>query len=374
MPSPGWGLRIGIVVLMAACAALAGRPATAELLRLPWPDADAIDGIPGESVRFPSHSPFSPIDIGTGAERDPPTEAVGTLFLPPEASAARPVPAVVILHGSGGVQGVRELTYGRQFAAMGVAALVVDAFAARRDHATGFTARLLAITETMMLADAYAGLRFLAARPEIDGSRVALVGFSYGGMAAVFAAHAQIAAALAPDGQRFAAHAAFYAPCVARFDDTRATGAPVLMMMGGRDAITDRERCAETAADLRAGGAQVETVVFPEAFHQWDGGFTRPRMIGRNLSPCRLRVDANGRVHDLATGLPMTGPLARRAILALCVDDDGYMIGRDDDVRERSNAELGRFLAKALAVPADATPSDGQTGPGEALDAGGTGG
>lgn len=347
-------LKIGIAVLATAVAAAAGSPAMADLLRVPWPDADAIDEGRGEPVRFASHSPFTPVDVGAGPERDPPTEAVGTLFLPAGATAARPVAGVVILHGSGGVQNVRELTYGRQFAAMGVAALVVDAFAARRDRATRFTARLLAITETMLLADAFAGLRYLAARPEIDGDRIALVGFSYGGMAAVFAAHEQIAATLAPGGERFAAHAAFYAPCVARFADRRATGAPVLMLMGGRDAIIDRERCAEAAADLRAGGGHVESVVFPQAFHQWDGAFASPRTIGRNLAPCRLRVEPDGRVLDLATGLEMTGPLARRAILALCVDEDGYMIGRDDGVRERSNAILGRFLAKALAAPADA--------------------
>ena len=40
----------------------------------------------------------------------------------------------------------------------------------------------------------------------------------------------------------------------------------------------------------------------------------------------------------------MSGPILRRAILALCVDDEPYMIGADDAVRARSNRDLGHFL------------------------------
>ena len=104
--------------------------------------------------------------------------------------SAAPVPAVILLHGASGVRGAREQTYGRQLAAMGIAALVIDAFAPRRDMGRGFVERILNITETMLIADAYAGLRYLAARPEIDGERVVMMGFSYGGMASVVSAYA----------------------------------------------------------------------------------------------------------------------------------------------------------------------------------------
>jgi hypothetical protein len=55
-------------------------------------------------------------------------------------------------------------------------------------------------------------------------------------------------------------------------------------------------------------------------------------------------VEEDGGVRDLRTGLPMSGPILRRAILALCVDDTPYMIGADDAVRARSNRDLGHFL------------------------------
>jgi len=107
---------------------------------------------------------------------------------------------------------------------MGVAALVVDVFGARRDRGTEFIERLLNITETMMVADAYSGLRFLAGRPEIDPHRVVLIGFSYGAMATTFAVYVQIADALAPPRLRFAGHVAFYGACIARFSDSHTTG------------------------------------------------------------------------------------------------------------------------------------------------------
>ncbi len=308
----------------------------------PWPSAEATMGIRGQPVTFPSSSPFTPRD----APRAEPTTAVATLYLPPTSGAvARPrsVPAVVLLHGAGGVLAAREHTYGRQFDAMGAAALVVDVFGARRDRATGFTERLLEVTESMAIADAYAGLRFLAARPEVDPGRVALVGFSYGAMATMYALSAGVAALMAPGGERFAAHAAFYGPCIARFADPRTTGAPLLILYGTDDALIDPVRCEEFTADARRGGSRVDVIAYPGAVHQWDGGQPR-HSIGRLLNRCRLSVQEDGGVQDLRTGLPMSGPLLRRAILALCVDDEPYMIGADDAVRARSNRDLGQFL------------------------------
>ena len=91
-----------------------------------------------------------------------------------------------------------------------------------KNRATSFIGRLFEITESMVLADAYAGLAFLAERPEIDPKRVALVGFSYGGMSTMYALNAAVADKLLPSGLRFAGHVAFYGPCIARFEIGRA--------------------------------------------------------------------------------------------------------------------------------------------------------
>lgn len=307
----------------------------------PWPDVTRADV--GEVVTFASTSPFGLRDVGSPAARA--TTANATLFLP---KTAGPVPAVILLHGAGGVLQSREMTYGAQYAAMGVAALVIDVFGARRGRARGFAQRLIQVTEAMALADAFAGLRFLDEHPRVDARRVALVGFSYGGMATTYAAHDMVSARYAADGPRFAAHVAFYAPCIVRFADSKATGAPILFVSGGQDAIVDPARCTEVDDDLRDGGASVKRITYPDGLHQWDGFFRGPRTIGRNLAPCRFRVEQTGMVTDLRTGLPMTTPWLRTVTLALCIGREGYLIGRDDTVRAQANRDVAAFLGPIL--------------------------
>ena len=338
-------LRLLACPLLAALPLLIGGDAVAWTLRDPWPSQAELAGVAPQEVSFPSSSPFTPAQAGPSAE---PTAALGYLYLPRPGArgggpAARSVPAVVLLHGAGGVLPAREHLYGRQLAAMGAAALVVDVFGARRERAAGFTERLLEITETMALADAYAALRFLSQRPEVDPRRVVLLGFSYGAMASTYGVWATAAERLAPGGERFAGHAAFYGPCIARFEDVRTTGAPVLILYGEGDELIVPERCAEFAEELRRGGSRTTVVSYPGALHQWDGGQPR-RTVGRLLGACRLRVERDGTVRDERTRLPMSGPILRRVILAACVEDRPYLIGADEAVRARSNRELGRFL------------------------------
>jgi dienelactone hydrolase len=318
----------------------------------PWPGPDAAPGVRVQDVSFPSGSPFSPLDLGPSAGTalpGPPTLGLGRLYMPEHASPDHRTPAVVFLHGAAGLVSERGDLYGRQLAAMGVASLVVDTFGARRNLATGFTERLIEITETMMVTDAYGALRDLARRPEIDPSRVVLAGFSYGGMSTMYALYAQIADRLAPPGLRFAGHVAFYAPCIARFADSRTTGAPLLMLYGQQDELIRPERCAEIADDMRAGGSEVEIIAYPGAVHQWDGGMAR-QMIGRNLSGCNLRVERNGTIRDVRTSLPMSGPFLRKIILGLCVSSNPYPIGRDPAIRARSNRDFGQFLTRVFGM------------------------
>jgi dienelactone hydrolase len=308
----------------------------------PWPDPDAVRGVREVFVTFPGSDPFAPRDIG----RAPARTVGGLLFLPAIVGRDHATPAVVMLHGSAGM--IRDRAkYGPQLAAMGIAVLLVETYDSRRDLATGFVERVLNITETMFVADACAALAYLATRPEMDPHRVVLAGFSYGGMAAGYALYAQMADALAPDGLRFAGHVAYYAPCIARFVDSRTTGAPLLMLYGADDQLTQPDRCEQTASEMRRGGSRVDIIAYPGAVHQWDGGMER-RLIGRQLRGCRFRVERDGTVRDENTLLPMSGPFLRKIILGLCSSGQPYPIGRDDAVRAQSNRDLGQFLSRVI--------------------------
>jgi dienelactone hydrolase len=307
------------------------------LLALP-----ALAGVERRDVRFPSSSPFVIRDIGEA----PPTEAVATLFRPTAAAGRRP--AVVILHGAAGVRDARELAYGAELAEHGTIALVIDAFRARDGFSVGFTDRLLRITETMMLADAYNGLRWLAARDDVDPARVVLLGFSYGGMASVIGANEAVRDRLAPPGLRFAGHVSFYGPCVSRFEDPRTTGAPVLMLLGDADENVPVARCREVAADLERGGSAVQVEVYAGAAHQWDNPYPGRRRMELNMAGCDLAIERDGTVRDRFTQLPMLGLNTRRLILFACVTREGYDIAGDAAIKRRSDADLGRFLQKVL--------------------------
>lgn len=320
-------------------------PAMAMHIVDPWPDPDTVTGVRQETVSFRSGDPFVPRDIG----RARPRTVSGVLFLPADAAPGHDTPAVVMLHGSAGLIYDRA-KYGPQLAAMGIAVLLVETYDSRRDLATSFIARVLNITETMFVADAYAALGYLATRPEIAPHRVVLAGFSYGGMATEYALYAQLADALSPPGLRFAGHVAYYAPCIARFTDSRTTGAPLLMLYGEADELMRRDRCETVANDLRSGGSRVDVITYPGAVHQWDGGMER-RLIGRQLAGCRFRVLRDGTVRDQNTFLSMSGPFWRKIILGFCTGSRPYPIGRDDAVRARSNRDFGRFLARVFSRP-----------------------
>lgn len=310
----------------------------------PWPDPATITDVQTESVSFASSDPFSPSNFG----RAPGRMVSARIYLPQQAAAGRRVPAVVLLHGSAGNIAERGATYGPQLAAMGVAAMVIETYASRTDLATSFIDRVLHITESMFLADAYGALAYLAGRPDIDPHRVVLAGFSYGGMAATYALYAQIADRLAPGGPRFAGHLAFYAPCIARFADSRTTGAPLLILYGGEDELIRPARCAQVADDLRHGGSEVTIIAYPGAVHQWDGAMPRG-LIGGQLGGCRLRVERDGTVRDQRTLLPMNGPFLRKIILGLCTEARPYPIGRDDRIRALSNRDFGQFLSRLFS-------------------------
>jgi len=311
-----------------------------------WPDPDSLPQTRQEEVSFPSSDPFTPADLG----RAPARIVHATLYLPSDAVPGHAVPAVVMLHGAAGLVAERGATYGPQLAAMGVATLVVDTYGSRTDLATGFIQRTLKITESMFVADAYAGLRYLGARPEIDAHHVVLTGFSYGGMATMYALYAEMADRVSPPGLRFAGHVSFYGPCIARFDDSRTTGAQLLMLYGDGDELIRPQRCAQIADDFRHGGSTVTAIGYPGAVHQWDAGMAR-HMIGRNLAACRFRVDRAGVIRDTTTGVTMTSLFRREILLALCVSSKPYPIGRDDAVRAESNRDFGRFLTRVFASP-----------------------
>src|SRR5207253_8331676 len=93
-------------------------------------------------------------------------------------------PAVILVHGSGGV-GAREDRWAQQLNGIGVAAFILDAFTGRGIVQTNTDQSQL--ESLAMIGDAYRALAVLSKHPRIEASKIALMGFSKGGDVALHA-------------------------------------------------------------------------------------------------------------------------------------------------------------------------------------------
>lgn len=295
------------------------------------------------TVKFRSWSPHVPRDMAEGA-REKPIEAHGAFFLPDGNPPADGWPGVVIAQGLGGPTAQREIAYGRWLANHGYAALVLDSFGSR-DITGPEVWKAFRLTTAMQLADAFGALAWMRRHPGIDGSRVALKGYSYGGMVTLVAAFDAIRALYLPDEEEvgFAAHIAYYPCSIVKMKEPSTTGAPMLVMIGKRDRNVSVERMKEIAEGLRKGGSDVQLEIF-DCHHQWDGDDVEPRRFGAHLRHCRIEADPDGVLRDERSGWKIDGPFGRLLFLLRHVSLAGYTIQQDKEATRRSNAEVLGFL------------------------------
>ncbi|MBI1198026.1 MAG: prolyl oligopeptidase family serine peptidase [Phenylobacterium sp.] len=203
-----------------------------------------------------------------------PLTVAGRLDVPltePGQDPAR-TPAVLICHGSDGVDG-RGQFHAQALRAAGWSTLELDMWAAR-GTVRGAVGRPKTVPET--LPDAFAALSFLAKQPEVDPRRIAIMGFSWGGVVSVLSATRRYAEVLAEPGLGFVAHAAFY-PVLWSYNRAPGhefadlTGAPVLIQAGGADAYDTPEVCDAFLGGLDpATRGRVTLVVHEGATHAFD--------------------------------------------------------------------------------------------------------
>jgi dienelactone hydrolase len=152
-------------------------------------------------------------------------------------------PAVLILHGSSGVTGVGAF-YAKALQDAGIATLEITMFPPG--------GRPRAFRENM--PHAAATLKWLAAQPNVDGQRLGIIGFSWGGMISVLMPSELVQKQLGRDVPKPTAFASFYPVCsnIARIlkypksqfyeAHRRMSAAPVLIYVGTRDDTEDGER------------------------------------------------------------------------------------------------------------------------------------
>ena len=119
----------------------------------------------------------------------------GELGLP---SGAGPFPAVILAHGCAGINRA-AVAWASVLREWGYATFVVDSFRGRNLIEVCTNAPTL--TGTQRIPDAYGALRILVTHPKIDPRRVALMGFSHGGIVTMGASTVWAKETFAPSGQ-----------------------------------------------------------------------------------------------------------------------------------------------------------------------------
>lgn len=179
-----------------------------------------------------------------------------------------PFPAVVLAHGCEGNRDV-EPAWGAFLRKAGYATFNVDSLRGR--ELSEVCTQPATLNPLQRVPDAYGALRFLAAHPKIDPKRVALMGFSHGGIVTMYASTMWAKETFAPAGQpSFRAFIPFYPYCNPVFPERNRVSAPVRIHIGAADDWTPAKPCAELAASLKASGQDVAITVYPDAYHKFD--------------------------------------------------------------------------------------------------------
>lgn len=195
----------------------------------------------------------------------------GTLRIPK--TAADRTPAVLILHGSGGVDG-RGAYHAEALNEAGIATLEIDMWGARGLKG-GPSGRPKSLAET--LPDTYGALLFLADTQGVDPQRIGVMGFSWGGGLSLLTASAALTETWTGGRAKFAAHAPFYPVCWAalrRYHErfSSVTGAPVHIFAGERDDYDEPDTCQKFLDSLGDEPRKAFALtVYPGATHGWDG-------------------------------------------------------------------------------------------------------
>ena len=195
-------------------------------------------------------------------------------------ASPRQLPAVLILHGSSGVDSRGDF-YQQALNAAGFITLQIDLWEAR--GVTGLANRPAA--PILTYPDAFSALEFLANLDEVDATRIGVIGFSWGGVISLASSEASYASMFGR-GRRFAAHVAHYPVCYGANSAIPAlqpnlqkgtqylvpTGAPVLIQIGTLDDYDNgAAHCERLASQVNAAhGSVMQVQVYEGAYHAWD--------------------------------------------------------------------------------------------------------
>ncbi|MGH7766574.1 MAG: dienelactone hydrolase family protein [Candidatus Binatia bacterium] len=277
----------------------------------------------GQAVRGAERVEFDSMDRSGGK----PVRLFGWFF-PAKGKDPAKGPAVIALHGCGGVYG-RDKDLNPRHRAMadllqeqGYHALFPDSFRPRGlESICSIKIGMRDITSANRRRDVFGALEWTATRLEIDAGRIALLGWSHGGTTVLSANNGNYSEVAAHKVKPRAA-VAFYPGCTAYLNlrDGYRPNAPLLLMIGEKDDWTPPKSCVALHQKVRAQypNDTFELRVYPDSHHDFDA----PN------APLRVRKDVPNGVNPGQGVTTGSNPAARKQAYAAMVEFLRQRIGR----------------------------------------------
>jgi dienelactone hydrolase len=186
--------------------------------------------------------------------------SIRALMMKPDGGG--PFPAIVALHGCAGLGNARGINprhadWGIRLRSAGFIVLFPESFASR-GLGSQCGERQRAVKARDRAGDAFAAAEWLAARPDVDRSRLGLLGWSNGGITLLNATQA----GRGPKGVDFARAVAFYPGCTAILKRGYSPRIPVTILHGLADDWTDPASCRQLSG--------VSFIGYDGAYHDFD--------------------------------------------------------------------------------------------------------
>lgn len=252
----------------------------------------AVGSAQAQSVRGAARAEFDSLERSGGR----PIRLFAWLFAA-KGSASAKAPAVVALHGCGGLYG-RDKDLTSRHRAMAELleqesyhVLFPDSLKPRgKESLCSEKIGTREITSANRRLDVLGALTWMATRPDVDAGRIALLGWSHGGSTVLSANNRQLSEVAGHEVKPRAA-IAFYPGCTAYLNARGGyrPNTPLLLMIGEKDDWTPPKPCIALHEKVRTQYPEdtFELRVYPDSYHDFDA----PN------APLRVRKDVPNGVH-----------------------------------------------------------------------------
>ncbi len=228
----------------------------------------------------------------------------GTLSI---AQGSGKLPVAILMHGSGGI-GPNIPPWVQALNAAGISTFTIDGFTGR--GLTGVGDNQILLGRLNFTLDMYRAMEVLAKHPRVDGSRIALIGFSRGGQGVLFASLERFHKQWNKSGAGVAAYIPFYPDCGTTYrDDTATTGAPIRIHHGEPDDYNPIRSCRAYAERLKAAGRDVTITAYPDSEHGFDSPLAPPKAVSKDnqsVRDCAIKEADSGALINASTNQPFT--------------------------------------------------------------------